>query len=335
VTLPNAVKPLGDLVNVESNLKKRQVFLEHGWIDLGLDAGLHDVVDRQIESYACQRPQPTRISVDERLRVELGAVSIRCTENGDNVVFAELVSCLFDQLLTLRVKRSGGRSDEALGLHEDRHGSGAFDARRYRGALDAIALTDDYGFLPSQLQCHSSSPLSYMSHLVRPPPHHEAAVFFKTHVRIESSGAIVRRLHLQIQHPQMHPTTLFNGSLHRQSAKPGPPERFSHKQVINPGFTSSVFQAEAERQDDVSGNIGVVQEDPRPAQVRFPDKLAKTPLREHVVEGVPHLTVVLPHHSGQFTDISEGCRSYRVRHSESPSEPQGNNPERTTEHSHP
>jgi hypothetical protein len=163
VTLPNTVKALRDLINVESNLEKLQVFLEHGRIDLGLYAGLHDVVDRQIESYAGQRPQPARISVDERLCVKLGAVSIRCAENGDNVVFAELVGCLLDQLLTLRVKRSGCRSDEALGLHEDRHGSGAYDAGRYRGALDTIALTDDYGFLPSKLQCHSPSPLSYMS----------------------------------------------------------------------------------------------------------------------------------------------------------------------------
>jgi hypothetical protein len=85
--------------------------------------------------------------VHYRLGIQLGAVGIGCTQHHHQVVPAVLVNRFLNVLLTLRVKRAGGGSDKALGLHQQRLGSGALHALGNRRALHAVPFAYDDNLL--------------------------------------------------------------------------------------------------------------------------------------------------------------------------------------------
>jgi hypothetical protein len=96
--------------------------------------------------------------MDEGFRVKLGAVSVRGAEDGDEIRLPEFLSGFLDQLLTLRVKRTGRRSHEALGLDEHWLRAGTAHTGLDGGPLDAVALADDDYLL--SLQLHSQPTFS-------------------------------------------------------------------------------------------------------------------------------------------------------------------------------
>ena len=117
------------------------MFIVDCGVDLRLYLRLDDVIDRKSQRNARQRACPGRIAVRDRLRVELGAVCVRGSQDDDQVVFSVLLRDLLDALLTFQVKCPGRGSDKALGLYEERLGPCALDALCNGRTLYAVPLS--------------------------------------------------------------------------------------------------------------------------------------------------------------------------------------------------
>jgi hypothetical protein len=88
--------------------------------------------------------------VNNRLRIEFSAIRIGSTQNYHQIVLTILVNYLLDVFLTLRVKGTGGGSDEALSLHQQRFGTSTLDTFGNRWSLYSITLADDNDPFPFQ-----------------------------------------------------------------------------------------------------------------------------------------------------------------------------------------
>ena len=130
------------------------LFVNRG-VNLGLYLRLHDMAYGQTEGNTGQRSHPARVSVGHRLGIELGTIGIGSPQYYDKVILAVLVGYFLDVFLTLRVKRSGGGSDKALRLDEQRLRASALYAFGNSGTLHAITFADNNSFLSFQFHLYT------------------------------------------------------------------------------------------------------------------------------------------------------------------------------------
>jgi len=86
--------------------------------------------------------------MNHSLGIEFSTVSIRGTQNYNQVVFAILVNNTFDTLLTLRVKCTGGGSDKALSLDQQWFSPRTFHTGSNGWALYSITLANNNDLFP-------------------------------------------------------------------------------------------------------------------------------------------------------------------------------------------
>ena len=156
--LTHPVQALGDFRYVQGHFHQCQVFLVDLGVNLRLYLRLHDVIDGQVHGHAGEGASPAGVAVDDRLSVKLGAIRIGGAQDDHQVVFTVLVDDFLDTFLTLRVKRTGGGSDKALGLHQQRLGAGALHALGNSRALNAVPFADNDDLLPLQINRHAVLP---------------------------------------------------------------------------------------------------------------------------------------------------------------------------------
>jgi len=106
--------------------------------------------NRKVHSHSSEGPCPAGISIDHCFGIKFSAVSIRGSQDDNDIVFAVVIDCFFDIRLTLRVKRTRSGSDETLGQYQ----YGLCPCTSYTGfdgrSLDAVPFTNDDHLFPFQ-----------------------------------------------------------------------------------------------------------------------------------------------------------------------------------------
>jgi len=94
--------------------------------------------------------------MSDRLGIKFCAVSVRSSNDDDQIVFTMLLNNSFNALLTLQVKGTSSRSDKALGLNQQWLSPSTLHTCRNGLALYPISFAEDNDLLT--LQFHLQFP---------------------------------------------------------------------------------------------------------------------------------------------------------------------------------
>ena len=147
----------GDVVHVHGQLRQPDVLLVQCGVYLLFDFGFGDVVDGEVEGDAGQYASPGGVALGYGEAVEAAAFGVRGAQQHHQVVGVGGADYPLDVFLTIQVKGSGGRSNEAVGGFQGHLGPGALGAQGEGAALHPVALSQGDDTLVLQVHLLTSA----------------------------------------------------------------------------------------------------------------------------------------------------------------------------------
>ena len=128
------------------------MLLVNSRVYLAFHLSLHDMINGQAQRNPRQRPHPTGVAIDQSFGVKFGAISIRGAKDNYYIILTDLLDEYFYSFLTLRVKSTGGCSDETLGSYHHRLSASAAYAGFNGRPLDTVTFSDNDYLFPFKFQ---------------------------------------------------------------------------------------------------------------------------------------------------------------------------------------